>query len=335
VRWLILLGAVGLPLTLLGSWFLDTPWRQRKWLAVTGDLVIIVAIGLAAALFAWQQWFTSFMRPTIAVLNIEATDLRADSDDLATHLALRLRTALATRPEVRVIELASSQHDDLTGLAVTERAQRLGADYVLTGTIAQADSRVRLNVQLFDGSGELAHGGSFEDRLLDQAQLQNRVLAELWPHLPLPENGLGKIRELVAECDYPDDREALLAIFAVDNGQEARTEQFLEELGESGMLQLAQARSLFGEIASLPPPQRPVVQRVAMQHLANAAQLCPLLPDAGLLRLTNTREPVSDAMLHTYPNSARLLRRAASQGSEPRRAAAFLEEARLLDPLGD
>ena len=58
VRWLILLGAVGLPLTLLASWFLDTPWKQRKWIAVTGDLVIIVAIGLAAALFAGQQWCT-------------------------------------------------------------------------------------------------------------------------------------------------------------------------------------------------------------------------------------------------------------------------------------
>jgi TolB-like protein len=335
VRWLILLGAVGLPLTLLTSWFLDTPWKQRKWIAVTGDLVIIVAVGIAAALFAWQQWFTSFTRPSIAVLAIEATDLRPESDDLAAHLAFRLRTSLATRPELRVLELTSSQHADIDGLSVAEKAQRLGADFVLAGTVAQADSRIRLNLQLFDGAGELAHGESFEDRLLDQAQLQNQVLAELWPRLPLPDSALATTREAIADCEYPDDREALLAIFAVDRGKDAQPAQFLEEFGKSGMLQLAQARSLFGKIASLPPPQRPVVQRVAMQHLANAAQLCPLLPDTGLLRLTNTREPVSDAMLHTYPNSALLLRRAAGQRSEPQRAAALLEEARLLDPLGD
>ena len=125
------------------------------------------AIGLAAALFAWQQWFTSFTRPTIAVLAIEATDLQPESDDLAAHLALRLRTALATRPEVRVIELASSQHASLEGLSIAEKIRRLGADYALTGTVAQAGSRIRLNVQLFGNDGQLAHGESFEDRLLD------------------------------------------------------------------------------------------------------------------------------------------------------------------------
>lgn len=335
VRWLILLGAVGLPLTLLASWFLDTPWKQRKWIAVTGDLVIIAAIGLAAALFAWQQWFTSFTRPSIAVLGIEATDLRPESDDLAAHLALRLRTALATRAELRVLELTSSQHAGLAGLSVAEKAQRLGADFVLAGTVAQADSRIRLNLQLFDGSGELAHGESFEDRLLDQAQLQNRVLAELWPHLPLPENALGETRTVVAECDYPDDRDAQLAIFAIDNGKDAQPERLLEEHGESGMLQLAQARRLFAQMASLPPPQRPVAQRVAMQHVANANELCPLTPDAKLLRLANTREPVSDTMLHDYPNSALLLRRAAAESNHPERADAFFSAARALDPLGD
>lgn len=335
VRWLILLGAIGLPLTLLASWFLDTPWKQRKWIAVTGDLVIIVAIGLAAAVFAWQQWFTSFTRPTIAVLAIEATDLRAESEDLAAHLALRLRTALATRPEVRVIELASSRHANLGGLPVAEKAQRLGADFVLAGTVAQAETRIRLNLQLFDSAGQRVYGDSFEDRLLDQAQLQNRVLAYLWPYLPLPERGLIETRNIVAKCDYPDDRDALLSIFAIDSGKDAQPEQFLEKYGESGMLQLAQARRLFAQMASLPPPRRPVVQRVAMQHLANVAELCPLMPDAELLRFANTREPVSDTVLHDYPNSALLLQRAASQNSAPERASAFLDEARLLDPLGD
>jgi hypothetical protein len=100
------------------------------------------------------------------------------------------------------------------------------------------------------------------------------------------------------------------------------------------MLQLAQARTLFSRLPKLPPTQRPVTQRIAMQHLANLEELCPLTPDAALLRVANTREPVSDRLLHEHPNSAELLRRASSQGDEPERAQALLNEAKRLDPLG-
>jgi TolB-like protein len=334
VRWLILLGVGGLPLTLLASWFLETPWKQRQWIAVIGDLVIIVAVGIAAALFAWQQWFTSFTRPTVAVLGIEATDLRPDSADLAAHLGLRLRTALATRSELRVIELSSSRHPDLDDLAIADKAAALDADYLLTGTVAQAESRVRLNVQLYGRDGELLHGESYADRLLDQAQLQNRVLADLWPLLPLPDDALPEVRRRVGDCRYPDDRDALLAVIAVDNSQDAKPEAFLEAHGESGMLQLAQARTLFSRLPKLPPTQRPVTQRIAMQHLANLEELCPLTPDAALLRVANTREPVSDRLLHEHPNSAELLRRAARHSGDPGRTQALLNEAKRLDPLG-
>jgi hypothetical protein len=53
------------------------------------------------------------------------------------------------------------------------------------------------------------------------------------------------------------------------------------------------------------------------------------------VRLLNTREIVSDEILSRHPNSAALYRRAGEQNSEPQRASAFLDEARLLDPLGD
>lgn len=335
VRGLILLGAVGLPFTLLGSWFLETPWKQRKWISIAGDLLIITAIGLAAALFAWQQWFTSFTRPSLAVIGIEATDLRTESDDLATHLALRLRTVLAMRPELRVIELTSSRHADLAGLSIAAKARRLGANYVLAGTVAQADSRVRLNVQLFSSNGELVHGESLEDRLLDLAQIQNRVLAELWPHLPLPENALRDIRGAVAECKYPDGRDALLTILGVDNDKDVQPAPFLEKHSQSGMLQLAQARLLFRQLRVSPPTQRPVAQRIAMQHLATAEQLCPSIPDTELLRIGNTLEPVTNEMLHKHPNSSLLLSRAAAADSHPGRSEALINAARALDPLGD
>ena len=101
------------------------------------------------------------------------------------------------------------------------------------------------------------------------------------------------------------------------------------------MLHLAQARQLFERIPELAPPQRPVVQQIAMQHAVNAAQLCPLLPDARLLRVINTNEHISDELLHEFPNAAALWRRATDQHSNPDRAEAYQAEARLLDPLGN
>jgi TolB-like protein len=337
VRWLILLGSIGLPVTILASWFLETPWRQKRWASVAGDLIIIAAVTLAAALFAWQQWFTSFTRPTVAVLRIEATDTRAESDDLAAHLVRRFRIALATRPELRVIELSSSQHASLDGHTPVAKAALLGADFLIAGTVAQNESEVRLNLQLYSADGRLVHGESFEDRLLDQSQLQNRALADLWSRLPLPEQGLVEVRNMIASCKYPNDRDALLAIAAIDNLSDGiDLAPYLARFDDAGMLQLAQARALFARLEAAPAPRRPVLQPIAMQHLASAEALCPGLPDVELLRFRHTLNHRGDERLMLrHPSAAAIYREAAQQNSEPNRANAFATEARLLDPLGD
>ena len=78
----------------LGAWY---------WTAAA-----VVATALVAAVFAWQHWFASSGRPTVAVLPIEATDAREEIRDLADHLGKRFRLLLASRPEIRVIEYESS-----------------------------------------------------------------------------------------------------------------------------------------------------------------------------------------------------------------------------------
>ena len=334
VRWLIILGAAGVPVTIFASWFLETPWKQRKWIAVAGDLAIIIAVTVAVALFVWQQWFASFTRPTIAVLNIEATDTRAETEDLAAHLALRLRMTLAMRPELRVIELASSLHSQLDGNPVDVKAGALNADFLIAGTVAQSNSEVRLNLQLYSNAGELLHGETYEDRLLDLARLQNRAVTDLWAQLPLPDDGQAATGRMIANCEYADNRDALLAIAAVDNNKTVDLGQYLESSEDSGMLQLANARILFRELARAENVRKPVLQPIAMQALAEVDELCPGMPDPGFMRQLHTRETVSDAVLREYPNSAVLFRRASNENSEPARAEAFLDEARRLDPLG-
>jgi TolB-like protein len=159
VRWLIMGGVAGLPLVVLASWFLESPWRERRWTSIAGDAVVITALILAAALFAWQQWFVAFTRPTIAVLPLEATDTRLETKDLADHLTRRFRLLLAYRPELRVVELDSSMHVSLDGLPVSARADALGAEFVLAGTLSGRDQNLRLSLQLFSGEGDLISPG--------------------------------------------------------------------------------------------------------------------------------------------------------------------------------
>ena len=79
-----------------------------------------------------------------------------------------------------------------------------------------------------------------------------------------------------------------------------------------------------------------MLQQIAMQHLAAAETLCPTLPDVELLRFRHTLERRGDEdLLLRHPSAAELYREAVKQNSEPRRAKAFAEEARRLDPLGD
>jgi hypothetical protein len=102
VRWLILLAAIGFPLVLIGSWFLEGPWKERGRVATAGDFFVILAITAGAGLFAWQQWFSTTSQTTVTIGEIEATDLQSQTRYLADHLeergdALRLTVRIVDR----------------------------------------------------------------------------------------------------------------------------------------------------------------------------------------------------------------------------------------------
>jgi TolB-like protein len=115
--------------------------------------------------------------PTIAVLAFE--DLSAEAPDmLATGIVEEITGALSRVHEFRVIARQSAFA--LRGLAldVPETARRLGADYLVEGTVRRAGDRVRLSVQLVGGAdGHTLWSNRFDDRIDDLFDLQDRIAA--------------------------------------------------------------------------------------------------------------------------------------------------------------
>jgi len=319
VRWLLLTGVAGFPLILLLSWFLEAPWRERRGLSVLGDVAIILAITVVAVLLAWQQFFTSLTRPVIAVVRIEPTDAREDTSYLASHLERRFRMLLAMRPEIRVIELESSLHPGLADLSPARKAAALGADFLLAGTVNQGSDEIRLSIQLFDGKGDLVWSERFEERMLDQSQLQSRVLNALWPELPFPETALKEARALIMACEYPADEEAIrrfieTAFLARRSPQTstAALNELISEFPDNGLLFMQRARSHFQTLSTLTASRKPVAHSLGMNDLARVAEICPEHPDAELLRLAQTRQLNNemtdiDSYLSRHPNAAGLM----------------------------
>ena len=311
--------------------------KKRRWAAV-----VIIAMGLFAAPFAWQQWFAAFSRPTVAVLPIEATDTREETRDLADHLGKRFRLLLASRPEIRVIEYASSGSVSMHGLSVAEKALALAADYLLTGTLSGRGQNLRLSLQLYAGGSELLWSDTFEGPLGYQEQLQGWVLDELLPRLPLDADALEPTHGVLASCAYPGDTVAILTLARVGRrgGDSATLAMVAAGHEDASLLHLAKSKFYFDQIPGLSPMEKPVIHKLGMQSLGLAARTCPDYPGIELLRLIHTGELTlanGDQFIARHPNSARLRLKLAelhaAEGSE-RRMRALAREALLLDPLG-
>jgi len=318
VRVLIIAALVGLPLILISSWFFEAPWRRRKGLSIAGDVLVMLAIAAGVLLFAWQQYFASFARPTLAITAIEATDARSDSQAFGPYLAGRLRAVLAMQPELTVIELTSSLRPELMVLGVGDKARALAADYVLAGTLNQRDDLLLINLQLHDRSGQLMWSEGFEDRLLDLGDLAGRMLEAVWAQLPLPEDGLATARSQIADCEYPPSTEAIRFLLdfeggLVDPGSAIDDlTAMIDTYQDNGLLHRARALAYFARRDEAAPPRKPVLHSLALQDLQQLSDRCPASREAGLLRLHSTDPELldrdaRDKRLAEFPNDAALL----------------------------
>jgi TolB-like protein len=308
-------------------------------------LSMLLCTGLAiAALSACKDPSMPRERPTLAVLPFEAQDAREETRDLADHLTRRLRTILASRPEVRVIESRSAMHFSLTGMDLPEKAERLDADYVLTGAVRRGEGRVHLSLQLVERSGEESWNEDFESPLLYQAQLQDWVLDKLWTRLPLEPQALEAAHAIVESCHYPGDAMAILTLARTGRrgGGPASLAMVATADIEAGLLHLAQSQFYFSQLETLPESQKPVIEKLARRSLGRAAASCPEHPRVELLRLIYTDElqlNVDNAAeyLARHPNSADLYLAVAElqeNAGSHRKARVHAREAVRLDPLG-
>lgn len=260
VRWLILLAAIGFPLVLIGSWFLEGPWKERGRVAMAGDFFVILAITAGAGLFAWQQWFDTASQITVSIGEIEATDMQSETQFLADHLEERF-----------------------TYLLQSEAA----ADLRLEGTLSRGGDALRLTVRIVDRTGELLWSQTFAQALVDQAELQSEVIRSLVMEVPGLESRQDHALRLVSACSYPADADAIIAI--ADDREPELLAAYIEENADNGLLSLKQSLGWYAASQAAPPPRRPVLHALAMQSLDQAEAACPDYPPIDELRIAYTQ----------------------------------------------
>jgi hypothetical protein len=260
VRWLILLAAIGFPLVLIGSWFLEGPWKERGRVATAGDFFVILAITAGAGLFAWQQWFSTTSQTTVTIGEIEATDLQSQTRYLADHLEERFAYLLQADAE---------------------------ADLRLEGTLSRGGDALRLTVRIVDRTGELLWSQTFSQALVDQAELQSEVIRSLVIEIPGLESRQDRALQLVSACPYPADADAIIAI--TDHREPELLATYIEENADNGLLSLQQSLGWYAASQAAPPPRRPVLHALAVQSLDRAEAACPDFPLIDELRVVYTQ----------------------------------------------
>ena len=197
-----------------------------------------------------------------------------------------------------------------------------------------------ISLQLYTRTGVATWSDRFEDRLVDQSQLQAAVLDGLAANLPVDRSTFDEMKDIVANCDYPADGSSILALARAPDNDAGQLASSIAQSDEAGLLYIEQSKADFGQRDAAPMTQRPVLQQLAMQSLALAEEACPRHPDVERLQLINTGAIQRDgaAVLAQHPNDPAIYLAVAGQlkeAGEVDSARALVREALALDPLGE
>ncbi|SIT11542.1 TolB amino-terminal domain-containing protein [Roseivivax lentus] len=118
-------------------------------------------------------------RPTLAVLPFSEIGA-PETDMFAEGIVEEITGALSRSRDFNVIARQSTFALRDAPLSVPDIAERLGADYLLEGSVRRSGDRVRISVQLVSGGdGHTRWAERFDDRLDDLFDLQDRIAAHV------------------------------------------------------------------------------------------------------------------------------------------------------------
>jgi len=175
MRALIVLLAVGFPVTLVISWLFDLTrkgfirTRDQDSSSTEGtlknDLINQVIIGVLAAAvivfaldkFVWKSVLSSGKSTApiaVAVLPFQNMTSNPDNDAFSWGIHDDLLTQLSKINGFKTLSRTSTQRFAETQLAIPQIADELGATVVLEGGVQRSAERVRINAQLIDGQSD-------------------------------------------------------------------------------------------------------------------------------------------------------------------------------------
>ncbi|PWJ09845.1 TolB amino-terminal domain-containing protein [Jannaschia seohaensis] len=118
-------------------------------------------------------------RATLAVLPFDELGA-SDEDMFADGVVEEITNTLSRVREFDVIARQSAYALRGQALSAPETAGRLGADYLVEGTVRRAGDRVRIAVQLVDGSdSHVLWSARFDETMDDLFELQDRIAASV------------------------------------------------------------------------------------------------------------------------------------------------------------
>jgi TolB-like protein/Flp pilus assembly protein TadD len=213
MRALVIAAIIGLPVSFLLAWVigsgekglvLDLPlWsadhdqpapRNPSDLWYTG-LMILLVVGVSYSAIvllsgddghsasdspgsATAQAPVAASRNSIAVLPFRNFDGREETDFFALGLGEEILNLLASMRELDVAARTSSFQFRDASVDVRDIAQRLAVSYVLEGSARRSEERIRVHVQLIDGSnGFQVFGRAYDRPLTDIFSIQQEIAA--------------------------------------------------------------------------------------------------------------------------------------------------------------
>jgi TolB-like protein len=151
--------------------------KQRLFLSLTAFLLLVAA---AFGIFRYPGWLNSKQELSVVVLPFK--NLSADPKDayLADGLQEELIARLAGFRQLLVIAPESAREAVRAELSPSEISRRLGARYIVTGSVAKTGDDLRITTLLKEGeTGKIVATKTLDRKAIDYRDLMNEVTSRV------------------------------------------------------------------------------------------------------------------------------------------------------------